>query len=71
VNKLEPAQIKEFKEELLGMLRKGKFCSVLSTFAVVGYEKTWSGLARSLTKPLNAPPATNKVQKLGRLTLVT
>ena len=68
MNKLEPAPIKGFKEELSDMLKRERFYNILSTFAIIGYEKRWLGLTRSLTKPLNALSATNKVQKLGRLT---
>lgn len=56
--------------DLSDMLRRERFYNILSTFAVIGYEKRWLGLARSLTKPLNALSTTNKVQKLGRLTRV-
>ena len=70
MNKLESAPINRFKEELSDVLRRERFYNVLSTFAIIGYEKRWLGLVRSLTKPLNALSATNKVQKLGRLTSV-
>lgn len=53
MNKLESAPIKEFRMELLHMLRKEIFYNILFPFTIIEYKKIWLCPTNSLTKPLN------------------